>query len=328
MRWITRPRAEATAAQADVGRRSHKGTRAPGRDDELTPIKWSAKTSPAGPGRRRRGGVVRPEAADDRLRRGRGRQQESGPEGPRRPATTATTCPSGSIYAFGAALGGESVLDAATHLASAIRHPAEAADAGRPARDLLAQRPELGEPQERLRQEPDPVLKEGRREALALRAGRGPRRRAAPSPRVAEPSRCAVCARSGRPSRALRGPPEKCERDPIFRETFATRVGGAGARAGGTCRRGHSSEKELDFKWVPSDSSDRVGEFRTRRRLRRALGRLCSLAVRWQWERSPLQRHDRGCYSKKTGSLRIVENKREVREEGNPPDVEREGREG
>ena len=69
------------------------------------------------------------------------------------------------IYAFGAALGGQRVLDAATILASS-RASQEPAGAGRPPDDLLAQRPQLGEPEERLRGEPDPVPEEGGREVV------------------------------------------------------------------------------------------------------------------------------------------------------------------
>ena len=45
------------------------------------------------------------------------------------------------IYAFGAALGGQRVLDAAQALADAVRHPAQQPDARQPPRDLRAQRP-------------------------------------------------------------------------------------------------------------------------------------------------------------------------------------------
>ena len=65
------------------------------------------------------------------------------------------------IYAFGAALGGQRVLDAAQRAGAQSGIPKSRAGAGRPPHDLLAQRPELGEPEERLRQEPDPVPEEG-----------------------------------------------------------------------------------------------------------------------------------------------------------------------
>ena len=48
------------------------------------------------------------------------------------------------IYAFGASLGGQRVLDAAKALARQSGIPKRQAEAGRPARDLLAQRPQLG----------------------------------------------------------------------------------------------------------------------------------------------------------------------------------------
>ena len=65
------------------------------------------------------------------------------------------------IYAFGAALGGQRVLDAASVLAAQSGIPKSTAGAGRPPHDLLAQRSQLGEPEERVRQEPDPLPEEG-----------------------------------------------------------------------------------------------------------------------------------------------------------------------
>ena len=62
------------------------------------------------------------------------------------------------IYAFGAALGGTRVLDAARALAQAVAHPEQPPHAGRPPHDLRAQRPELGDPEaQRLPQAPGPV---------------------------------------------------------------------------------------------------------------------------------------------------------------------------
>ncbi len=75
------------------------------------------------------------------------------------------------IYAFGAALGGERVLTAASILASQSGHPEAEPGAGGPAYDVLAQRPELGRAQERVREEADPVP-EGDRQALAGVAAR------------------------------------------------------------------------------------------------------------------------------------------------------------
>ena len=68
------------------------------------------------------------------------------------------------IYAFGAALGGQRVLDAAKLLASQSGIPKRQPEAGGARLDLLAQRPELGESEERLRQVPDPVPREDRPE--------------------------------------------------------------------------------------------------------------------------------------------------------------------
>ena len=65
------------------------------------------------------------------------------------------------IYAFGAALGGQRVLDAASSSWPTSRDPEAQAGAGRPPHDLLAQRSQLGEPEERVRQAPDPVPEEG-----------------------------------------------------------------------------------------------------------------------------------------------------------------------
>ena len=58
------------------------------------------------------------------------------------------------IYAFGAALGGQRVLDAATIARQPVEHPLAQPDADRPARDVRPQRPQLREPAERLRRRP------------------------------------------------------------------------------------------------------------------------------------------------------------------------------
>ena len=60
------------------------------------------------------------------------------------------------IYAFGAALGGQGVLDSARALAAQSDIPAPA-DPGQPREHLHPQRPELRQPEERVRRPPDPV---------------------------------------------------------------------------------------------------------------------------------------------------------------------------
>ena len=61
------------------------------------------------------------------------------------------------IYAFGAALGGQRVLDAARALARQSQHPEAQPHARGSPRDLRAQRPELGRAEERVREEPAAV---------------------------------------------------------------------------------------------------------------------------------------------------------------------------
>ena len=81
------------------------------------------------------------------------------------------------IYAFGAALGGQRVLDATKALAQQSGIAAQAPDARQPPVDLRAQRPELGLSGQRVRGQPRPVPRQDR-QALTIRrrpgaAGRG-----------------------------------------------------------------------------------------------------------------------------------------------------------
>ena len=115
------------AAQAHLGHLAASGDPR-GWDDagELTPLRRYARMfSGWGLQGTRRHRVVPPAAADDRLgRRGRGQRQPGAERCSTCARRTATTC-RGSlrIYAFGAALGGQRVLDAASALAKQSHIP-------------------------------------------------------------------------------------------------------------------------------------------------------------------------------------------------------------
>ena len=145
------------------------------RAGELTPIRRYA-TMISGWGLRsaRRHRLVSPAAPDDRLRRRRRWQPEAGAGRAGRQAIHGNDLSKRlRIYAFGAALGGQRMLDAASILAEQSGIPKSAARAGRPGTRRTRTTTRTRRAPRTTRQEPDPVPQEGRREALGLRAGRG-----------------------------------------------------------------------------------------------------------------------------------------------------------